>query len=263
MDESLIITDIHTHVLPDIDDGPAYLEQSHELLQAHMEAGTQRIFCTSHYLSPHFEVTRTMLNRAYADVSVSVSRNRQGFAIAKGAEVRITPDLSDDLLAGTIPTLGLTRYVLIEFPNNQISPEHLALVHDLMLRDLKPIMAHPERNIAIQKNPKLVSELIDLGLLLQLTARCFANVDYDMHVGDRLAWDILESGHATVIASDAHNVMTRPPGLMNGYAAIEERFGSEVVRRLMSNANAIWNDEPVAKVPARRASRQLQKSLFA
>jgi protein-tyrosine phosphatase len=255
-----MITDIHAHVLPGIDDGPASIDESKNLLDKFHACNTDRVFCTSHYLSPHFEVSLEALDDAFKALSVHSQGN--GPVLAKGAEVRITSGLIHVIQEDNIPTLGNTRFVLVEFRSDVIAERSLELIHELMVRDYQPIMAHPERNLSIQKDPKLLDDLQQAGLLFQLTAWCFDKPARLMHVPDKLAWKILEDGYAAVIASDAHNTETRPPGLLQAYDNIALRLGQSAVDTLISNANAIWDDMPCSAVEVVKPKKSLLRTIF-
>lgn len=236
-----LITDIHTHVLHALDDGPPTFDDAIQLLRQMKETGVDRAFSTSHYNTYAFDVRLADLDDRFTTLC-DYRATEDWPTLALGAEVRLLPSLVGDLIANTLPTLGLTRYVLVEFPGNNVTEETTSLVHEIRVRGYQPILAHPERNIVIQKNPAMLDDLIDLGLLFQLTADCFVDRGRDPHTADKLAWEILRQGKATVIASDTHNVTTRPPALVDAYHAIAAHFGNPVVEQLVANANAIWDD---------------------
>lgn len=143
--------------------------------------------------------------------------------------------------------------IYLDKNSNHVSQQALGLIHEIVIRGYTPIMAHPERNIAIQKSPKLLEELADEGILFQLTAQCFTKGRRNMHEADKLAWKIVQDGMCTVIASDAHNTTTRQPGLISAYDKIAERLGQPTADRLIENANSIWEGQPVETViPSKR-----------
>lgn len=248
MRDDILITDIHAHVLPDVDDGPADIEEACDLLSMFYTSGVDRVICTSHYNSPHFHVSEKQLVDAFRTLTDVTKRTDVFPTLHLGAEVRISHQLRDVIMQKSIPTLGTTSYVLVEFPGHEISRENIETVYELVIRGLRPIMAHPERNLAIQKDNRILDELLDAGLLFQLTADCFTRGRARSHAADRLAWSILKNGQAALIASDAHNTTTRPPHLVSAYKAIESEFGDQVVEMLMNNANAIWDDMPCSEV---------------
>lgn len=259
------ITDIHAHILPNLDDGPSNLEETTNLLAAFRESGVERIISTTHYRHPHFSVARSDLQAAYERLTAEglpeLERDESPLEFALGAEVRLCPELKTDIRNQSVPTLGNTPYVLVEFPSAEIPKQTLEIVYELTILDMYPIMAHPERNRAIQRNPRLLDEMMHSGLCFQLTAGCFipkSNQQSQSLATDKLAWRILEAGRATVIASDAHNTATRPPLLTAAYEQIGQQLGESIVDRLVENANAIWFGEPcLPVVPGKPKKRRI------
>jgi len=251
-----IITDIHAHVLPGLDDGPKSVDEVAALLTALKASGVNRLFCTTHYLSPHFNVTQSDLASAYADL-LPIYHTISSPALSPAAEVRLSPELEADLRDDNVPTLGSTKYVLVEFPGNDVSTDNLRLVYELQVRGYIPIMAHPERNLAVQRNPGLIDELCELGLVLQLTADCFLKANADMLTRDKIAWRFLEQGRISLIASDAHNITSRPPTLVEAYERIGTRLGQSTVAQLIENANAVWEGSTVEAVHVEQVKRGL------
>ncbi|QQE78634.1 tyrosine-protein phosphatase [Alicyclobacillus sp. SO9] len=245
------LTEIHAHVLFDIDDGPSSLEQSLNLLSVMKAQGVQRVFCTSHYKSPHFSVEKKTIEQRFEALSETIDELPGSYPILKpAAEVRLSPELIDDIRSDDVPTLGETPYVLIEFPGTNIPEESLNMVHELKVRGYKPIMAHPERNLEIQHDPQLVDTLVSMDISLQLTAGCLTKKQGKLHPADALAWEILKRGRAAVIASDSHDTKSRPPTLAAAYENIASELGSETANMLKMNANSIWQGQPVECIPA-------------
>ncbi|OFW82251.1 MAG: hypothetical protein A2201_05490 [Alicyclobacillus sp. RIFOXYA1_FULL_53_8] len=252
-----IITDIHTHILPGLDDGPKNAEEASALLTYLKTSGVERAFCTTHYLSPHFHVSQSDLASGYANLSL-IYHTLPSPALSAAAEVRLSPQLETDLRDGNVPTLGSTKYVLVEFPGDDVSTDNLRLVYELQVRGYIPIMAHPERNLGVQRNPSLIDELCDLGLTLQATADCFLKANTEMLTRDKIAWRFLEQGRISLIASDAHNITSRPPTLVQAYERIGTRLGQSTVDQLIENANAVWEGNPVEAVHVELVKRGLR-----
>lgn len=256
MSNTTLITDIHTHVLPGIDDGPTDLEEATQLLEAIRNTGVNRVFCTSHYASPNFPVTTDDLMVAYSSLLPRQDlANWPGLSFA--AEVRLSPGLETDLRNRSIPTLGSTRYVLIEFPGNDISEANLSLIHELSVRGYLPIMAHPERNLSVQRRPEWLEDLQELGIHFQLTADCFLKSSSDMLNRDKLAWKILEHGQATLVASDTHNISSRAPVLVQAYERIGLKLGQNIVDQLVENSNYVWDNAEIHPVSAAKPRKRV------
>lgn len=265
----MLITDIHAHVLPGLDDGPKDMDSSVALLNSMQQTHTDRVFCTSHFRSPHFAVEIADMDQAFDHLSTHRSQHpshqNTSVTLERGAEVRLAPSLADDIRDGHIPTLGNTRYVLVEFATAEITDLALSFLYELSNRHLIPIVAHPERNIAIQRDPSLIDTLRDSGVLMQGTAQCFVSEEgVSNHRSFKLAWNLLEQGKLDVIASDAHNTTTRPPGLMDAYDRIAAKFGDDVTETLIANANAIWDNGECQPVEVKtRTGRSGLRGLFA
>jgi protein-tyrosine phosphatase len=264
MFEGLTITDIHAHVLPGLDDGPADLDDAADLLRSMAQSGVHRAFCTSHYRSPYFEVTTEEMREAYEQITLHLVGEASRSAVPElvlGAEVRIGTPFEEDLRAGTIPTLGASNYVLIEFPTMEIPKRAFDYIHELNVRGYRPILAHPERYVSVQKDKKIIDELIAMGVLMQVTAWCFLKTGKNAHTADKLAWELLESGKAHLVASDAHNTTTRPPQLVEAYRVIGEKLGEDVVHGLIANANAVWENGDFVDIVIEKKTRR--RGLFA
>lgn len=272
------LTDIHAHVLPNVDDGPATVAESLALTELYCSEGIARVFCTPHYRSPAYHVPAAAALSAFG--TLEEQRQQRGAEsnaapqLVVGAEVHLALDLAEDLRQDSVPTLGSTRYVLVEIPNNDLPAHSLRWIHELIVRGYRPIMAHPERNTVLRKDSKQLDHLIEMGLLMQLTAMCFIpdeardaariteaglgnTADPNRHLIQRtdarhqvhdFAWRILSRGYGTVIASDAHSTTRRPPWLARAYESIGDRLGAQVTDTLIDNANAIWGDEDVQRV---------------
>jgi protein-tyrosine phosphatase len=241
----MMVTDIHAHVLPDLDDGPRNVAETTQLLQAFHESGTERVICTTHFGSPYYDVPLSAIDESFKRIS---TQRGNVPLLTTGAEVRIRPSLGKYIQKCCVPTLGNTKYVLVEFPSHRISSEEMEYVHELTIRGYVPIMAHPERNAVLQRKPYILDELMALGMHTQVTAQCFVTSGDDKLTQTKFAWKLLEQGRVTVIASDAHNTSSRPPGLLEAYDNISIRLNCSAVEQLLNNANAVWNGHPISEV---------------
>ncbi len=246
------IVDIHTHVLPNIDDGPKNVQETETLLELCRQNGIDGVICTPHYRHPYFAVNRKDLNEAFA----RITQFRTELNLVLGAEVRLETSLKEDIRQKSVPTLGNTNFVLVEFPSHDVSVTAIDLVHELLVMELHPIIAHPERNVAFQKKPEWLTSFFNSQLYVQITASCFYSIPKRPATETKFAWRMLQEGWVTVIASDTHNTTTRPPKLIEAYDNIAHCFSHTVVDRLIENANAIWNGMECTRiVPPRPRNR--------
>ena len=232
--------DIHTHVLPGIDDGPEDTVGSVAMAHLASERGTRTLVATPHVREDHPDVhpdeihdRARSLNRLVRDYGIDVF-------IVPGAEVALGSalEMSDDELR-VVTLAGNGRDLLIETPFSSVPSVFGQLLDGFVQRGFRVTLAHPELNQTFQQEPERLGELADAGIQLQITAASLTR----RTGARRLATKALERGWATVLASDAHSAEWRPPDLGPGI---------EAARKLVPGASAeidwLVNDAPLAIV---------------
>lgn len=226
MAENLV--DIHTHVLPDVDDGPKDWEGSLEMLRRAAETGTRLVAATSHQPGG-WRGPRPVLPAVRALVEALNARARQAgipVRVVPGAEIYLTEEAADLVLAGELPTLNDTRYVLVEFGFDEWPANVEQSVRRLVDAGYWPVVAHPERYRVIQEAPSRLYPFLEMGCLLQVNATSLTG--YHGRDVQRLAVWLFEQGYAHCVASDAHNAHSRPPVLSGARDELARRFGEAV-----------------------------------
>ena len=226
--------DLHCHLLPGIDDGPETLEESLELCRIAVAEGTTHAVVTPHIHPGRWGNTRQSivcdrdtLQNALNDEGIAL---RLGFA----AEVRLTDEVMGQVERDEIPFYGQVdgyRIMLLEFPHGHIIPGSEQLVGWLMARNIRPMIAHPERNRQVMRDPPLIQPFIDAGCWLQVTGGSLLG-----QFGDRaqeVALQLLEADQVTVVASDGHNRKARPPALRHAFIRIARDYGQARAAQLM------------------------------
>jgi protein-tyrosine phosphatase len=216
------VIDLHTHLLPGLDDGPPDAAAALALARAAVGAGTRTAAATPHVdrtfrLAPAgFAAARAALAGALAEAGIPL-------ALAQGGEVAPDrlPELGDDDLRAV--TLGGGSCVLLECPFRP-EPRMEALVADLQARGFTVLLAHPERSPLFQQDLGRLGALVDAGALAQVTAGSFAG-DFGgppRHAAEQM----LEAGLVHVLASDGHDPVQRPPEIRRAVPALEARYGA-------------------------------------
>ncbi len=239
--------DIHAHLLPGIDDGPSTLEEAAAMGRAAAADG-----CTCVVATPHqrhgiwWNGDQERLEQLRAAVAAEVG---DALRIRLGAEVRIGEGLAEALDAwpgGEVTSLAGSRYLLLEFSRVQPHPEPASLVHELVVADWRPILAHPEEIEWLADDLPGLERLVSLGAALQVTGASLTGV-YGRRVGDR-ARRLLDRGLVHFLASDAHDLRMRPPGLATAAREIARSWGEEVAELLtVTNPQAVLDDRPLPK----------------
>jgi protein-tyrosine phosphatase len=244
--------DLHCHILPGLDDGSGSVEESLAMARTALRDGIHTVVATPHsldglYLNPLKEVSDAVesLKRALAE-------NGLDLRLCLGADVHLCPAMVERVQKGEAITINNAgRYLLLELPP-QILPDRLREeIFSLKIHGITPIITHPERHPAIQRDLRLLREMISLGALAQVTAMSVSGE----FGGFVMACAEAMLGHRLVhiIASDAHSPDNRPPVLSRAMEAAEEILGSREEAEWMVEGlpAAILAGEPVeVRVPA-------------
>lgn len=219
--------DIHAHLLPGLDDGPADMDAALALAGAMVADGVTHAAATPHQFGRYAGAGRgETIRRVFAEFSEAVSGAGLPLTLYAGADARIDGELIDGLSTGEAVTLAdAGRYVLIE-PPHEVWIEPGRLLGALDAAGVVGVLTHPERHRAVQAGRVDLEPWVRGGVVLQVTAGSL--LGGFGREAKRVAWTIVESGVAAVVASDAHSVDGRPPCLGAAASVIASRLGPEV-----------------------------------
>ena len=239
--------DIHSHIVFDVDDGPQDWADSKALLEEAYAQGVRTIVSTSHRRKGMYESPEDEFARNFKVVKALAKEIAPELRILYGAEIYYTSDALKKLENQQIPQLNGTRYALIEFSMNTPYREiHNALTNVLML-GITPVIAHIERYDALENNEKRVKELINMG--------CYTQVNSSSILKPKLFGDtykfmkkraryFLERDLVHIVASDMHNLDSRPPYMKEAYEIVSKKYGLDKARELfMLNPEKIIKDQ--------------------
>jgi protein-tyrosine phosphatase len=201
--------DLHTHLLPDWDDGAADRAEAERMIEVAREDGISKIVLTPHVfqMTKHGNDGSCLKARIQAFLEQSKSCWIDFFP---GAEVYVHPDMIAHIKDFDL-TINGSNYVFIEFPAQHLPGGATNLVYQMMLDGLIPIISHPERNAVFARSPEILYELIRQGAIGQVTSQSITG-GFGTHVR-KAAESFLRHGLVHLIASDAHNAEARPPRL--------------------------------------------------
>jgi len=221
MSVGAVVIDLHCHILPQLDDGPADLGLSVRLARAAQADGIQIVAATPHLRDDHPHVhpgqlaTRcALLNEVLADAEVALE-------VVPAGELDVlwvTEASVEELRLVSFGQRGTD--VLLETPYGAIAPSFDTAMERLWQLGYRILLAHPERNRTFQQAPGRLAELVDRGVLIQVTAGSLASAERNSR-SRALAMHLVENRMAHVIGSDAHSARHfRPPNLSAGVAAV-------------------------------------------
>jgi protein-tyrosine phosphatase len=215
------VIDLHSHILPGLDDGPSTMEGSLELARAAVASGTRTILATPH-IDGHFKIRPEHIAERLAALTAALEEAGIPLEVRAGGEIAIWRLIDLDDLALRALALGGGPHVLVESPFSPVMGDIEPMVRDLEQRGFRVLLAHPERCPSFQRDPARLERLVDAGALAQLTAGSMAGA-FGSTVR-RFSVALLREELVHVVASDAHDDRLRPPGLTIGFRALEREL---------------------------------------
>lgn len=223
--------DLHTHVLPGVDDGPGDRGEALELLRGMREDGVREVVATPHYLPGMYEPSPSAIDGALEEVRGAVD----GLAIHPGREIRLAdPEVVERILRGELAALGEAgAYVLIEFPFAGVPVSALDVLREIREEGPVPVVAHPERITEVRRGPETCERLLESGGLLQVNAGSVLGREGE--ATRRTARELFRRGWVSFLASDAHHPNTRSPRLTEALEVLGTEWGVSNPRRFVED----------------------------
>lgn len=210
--------DLHSHVLPGIDDGAATIEESLAIVRAAVEDGVTVLAATPHVREDYPTAAATM-ERLLGEVQAAVAAAGSPLRVVGGGELSL--EMASALPFDEVRRFGLAGnpgYVLVETPYRGWPLALEQRLFELRASDIVPVLAHPERNGEVQAHPERLEQLVAAGTLVQVTA---ASIDGRLGRRARASGLLLvERGLAHLLASDAHAGTVRQIGMSAAVAAV-------------------------------------------
>ena len=223
------MVDIHSHILPGIDDGSPSWEVSLEMCRRAAADGVTIMAATPHMLDGVYNFDRPRALALVAELNQRLQAAGIALRVVPGGDVRVCPEMLEQVLQKQVCTLGDTgRYLLVEFPHDLMPTGSLEQMFALRVKGIQPIFSHPERNYAIQQRPEILREWVDMEVLLQVTAGSFTGAFG--RVAEKLAWEMAKQGMAHIVASDAHDLERRAPGMSAARELLSECLSEEELK---------------------------------
>lgn len=262
------MVDIHCHVLPETDDGAVSLEESVEMCRLAAEDGIKTIVATPHmfdgvHQTPHRDDIRRKADQVMEACGGIIE-------IVPGGEVRYSYEIFQEVKdPRTKIRLNGSSYMLLEFDFPMVPPNIETTIFQILNAGITPVIAHPERNLRIQRKPEILVMLIERGAYAQLDAGSltgsFGSESYES------AKRFIKAGLAHFIATDAHHKDRRRPLLSKAVEIAAEIGGAEYARAMVeTNPLALIQDRAIPYQPdpdldalAGRRKKKEKKSWFA
>lgn len=217
--------DIHTHILPGVDDGAQDGNAAMALLDRAYAAGTRRIYLTPHFRGRFRDNTAEKLMPRIRELQAAAAEKFPDLTLLPGCEIHYQSDAPQKLLDGELLSMNGTDYVLLEFDFGARHREVYAGVDGMLSCGFVPIIAHAERYACFLEKKELAEELCRAGVLIQLNAdSILGKTGYKVK---RYCHRLLEDELVHFIASDGHDLDVRQPVLRECYQKVAKKYAPE------------------------------------
>jgi protein-tyrosine phosphatase len=223
--------DLHSHLLPGLDDGADSLQTALEMARLYAEQGVHCVACTPHIMPGLFHNTAGGIREAVQVLSARLGEAGIPLDLVTGADNHIVPDFAQRLKRGQLLTLANSSYVLVE-PPSHAAPIHLEkLLFSIAVEGYVPVLTHPERLRWLETKYSLVKTLVSRGAWIQITSGSLTG----RFGSSAIYWAerMLGDGLVHIIATDAHNMSSRPPDLLMGVRRAEILSGAEEAHHMV------------------------------
>lgn len=233
------VADFHSHILPDLDDGSASLEESIGMLRMEWRQGISHVVATPHFYPRQDDPVQFLAKRKAAEEQLreEMARHPHMPDLSVGAEVHYFPGISESEILSEL-TIDGKDFILIEMP--------LVSWTDTMYRELEnirvkqgitPIIAHVDRYMTPLRTFRIPERLEELPVLVQANASFFLN-----KLSRGTALRLLRADRIHLLGSDCHNLQTRAPNLGPAIQLIEKHLGTAALDRIQSYQDWIWDN---------------------
>lgn len=235
--------DLHSHILPELDDGSQSLQESLAMARMAVDSGVTAMAAT-----PHCADARAReVFESWKLLRQALKENRIPLKLFPGMEIFGTEDTLQLLKEGKLFTLNGSRYPLIEFSFHSGGERETRILRSLCKAGLRPIVAHPERYSYIQYDPEILNRWYRMGCFMQVNRGSLLG-RFGSHAQE-MAIELVERKFVAVVASDAHSPQVRTPWMEDVQQLLSRDFSPAYARTLLQeNPSRILKDDPLPPV---------------
>lgn len=237
--------DIHSHILPGIDDGAKSIEDSLNMAKLAVEEGITKIIATPHHQNGKYLNKRQDIIEGVSELNNLLQNRNIPLEVLPGQETRIYGELIEDIDKGDILPLNHTNYLFIELPSGHVPRYTEQLLFDVQLKGFTPIIVHPERNAGIMENPNKLLNLVKKGALTQVTAGSLVG-RFGKKI-QKFSLQLIEANLTHFISSDAHNVTSRSFHMRESLSVVSKEFGNQAIYYFQENSSLLVSGQMVYK----------------
>ena len=239
--------DVHSHIIPGIDDGARTMEMALEMARQTASVGVTHLVCTPHMHWGTFDNTVEMIQEGFNALQTAVAEEGIALNLSWAGEIRINEMVPAWFKEDKLPYLGQKngkKVLLLEMPHSNMPAGLEQLFRWLISAGVQPLIPHPERNRDVWKRPEKIQWLRNQGCLLQVTAGAFTG-----RFGEQvqaIAMAMLKDNQIDVVASDTHDIKRRPNDMGEAFEVVSKAASKEKAEALFIHNPAEIVGVPVA-----------------
>lgn len=235
--------DLHSHILPELDDGARSLEESLEMARMAVDSGITAMAAT-----PHCAHDRTReVRESWQLLCEALRENEIPLKLLPGMEIFGTGETVRLLKEGKLLTINGSRYPLVEFGFYSTGDEETLVLRSLCKAGYRPIVAHPERYSYIQRSPRMINQWYRMGCLIQVNRGSL--LGRFGRQAQAMAVELVERGFATMVATDAHSSRVRTPWMRDVREILTREVSPQCAKALLlENPRRVLKNEEIPRI---------------
>lgn len=234
--------DVHSHILPNVDDGPRSMDDTIEMLKIGHQQGIRTIIATPHYACGSKNKSVEDLQTIRDQVQAEAHKINEDYRILLGHELYYSESIVEALKSQQALTLAGSRYGLVEFSVTESYKIIYQGLKEFIMAGYAPILAHTERYHCLRKREDLIQELIQLGAYIQMNSSSLKGGLFNSEASYNRR--LLRNGMVHLIGSDSHNTSTRKPLMDEVIDVLYKKIDNNLLDQiLIDNPNTILGNK--------------------
>ena len=233
------IVDIHSHIIPKVDDGSKSFEESLEMLRLSEKSGTKTIIATPHYFYNRFEEEYNSLEIILGELLEKVREENINIEILLGQEIYFHKKVLSLIKGGIIKSINNSNYILAEASLSDYNKDILDLIYEIRILGFNIILAHPERYEYVQNDITILNDFMKEGCLFQINSGSLSGV-FGKKI-QKTSFELVKNGYINFIGSDAHGMGRRNTDLSEGLSILKD-LNEDYYNRVIKNGNLLINN---------------------
>lgn len=235
--------DLHSHILPGLDDGSKNIEETIEMARISVSEGINKIVATPHHRKPRYLTKKEDVLGKTIYINSILKQKNIDLKIYTGMEIRMSRDIPEKLRNDELLSLNESKYILIELPFKEELDYTEDVLHEIKILGYIPVIAHPERYQVVMNDPNYVKKLIEDGCLIQINSNSLTG-QFGTEC-KQVAEILVKHRMVHLVSTDSHSSRNRSPRVKYGIERMKKISDENYVESIISNAHKVFNNQDI------------------